>query len=376
MKKILILGMVDSVHTARWVERIADTDLEIHIFPSRTHRRIHPKLIKLAEENSQIKLLHTFPNSHLSPYLDYFYRKLKYVRFNFVNMSLKKLLERNHYSHIHALEFQHAGYLLLEVRSAIPSTSRVICTNWGSDIYYFRQFEEELVKIKNVLSLADSYSAECVRDYKLAKELGFKGEELPLIPNSFLMDEDIDFKSDASSKSQIIAKCYGEIFGLGKIVIQVMHSFLESNISASVLLYSVTDDLLDAATALKQKFPSRVKVSTIRNPMSTDDIAKEFQRSRIYIGASRSDGISTSFLEAMNYGAFPIQTNTSCAQDWLEQGCSGLAVQPDRESILTALTNSYGDVVGINRAALTNFTVLSRLTNKERLKRISASFYG
>jgi hypothetical protein len=47
---------------------------------------------------------------------------------------------------------------------------------------------------------------------------------------------------------------------------------------------------------------------------------ENFANSRIYIGASRSDGISTSFLEALVLGAYPIQTNTSCGNEWVEKG--------------------------------------------------------
>jgi hypothetical protein len=296
-------------------------------------------------------------------------------RFNLLDISLKNIIKENSYSHIHALEIQHAGYLILGVQSAISPSSKIICTNWGSDIYYFHKFEKDLIKIKEVLTLADSYSAECLRDYELAKDLGFKGEQLPLIPNSFKLDENFHFKGDIASRTQIIAKCYGEVFGLGEILIQVMNRFLVSNENATILLYSVTDDLLTDARALEQKFPSRVKVSTIRSPMTEDQIAVEFQRSRIYIGASKSDGISTSFLEAMNYGAFPIQTNTSCAEDWLALGCIGIVIQPDREALLNALTHSYEDIEIIYRAALKNSEVLNRFTGNEQLKRLSQSFY-
>ena len=376
MKKILILGMVDSVHTARWIERIVDLNCEIHVFPSRVHRRIHPEIFKLTNENSNVKLLQRHARQRWAPYLDYMRRNVRFGSGSLLNSTLKKIINRNNYSHIHALEIQHAGYLLLDVVSAVPSTTKIICTNWGSDIYYFRQFKEDLARISELLAVADSYSAECMRDYELARELGFKGEELPLIPNSFRLNENFLYTDDTSSRYQVIAKCYGEVFGLGKILIEVMSKFLGSNESASVLLYSVTDDLLLDARALQQKFPSRVKISTVRNPLTPDRIAKEYQRSRVYLGASRSDGISTSFLEAMNYGAFPIQTNTSCAQDWLAEGCLGLAVPADADAILTALNNSYEDLDLICRAASINIKVLKRITNNERLKLVSQSFYG
>ena len=375
MKKILIIGMVDSVHTAHWIERIVDIDCEIHIFSSRTHRKIHPLLQKLIKENENLRLLYSLPSQRFAPYLNYLTRRLNFNSFNLYNWLLNRVIVAESYSHIHCLEIQHAGYLLLEVKSDTLSNVQIICTNWGSDIYYFSQFDGHHKKIKEFLNLADAYAAECKRDYELARKMGFSGRELPLIPNSFKLNSDVVVHQDVTARSQIIAKCYGEVFGLGEILISVMDKFLDINQNASVLLYSVTDDLLNDAKKLKQKFPKRVRISSIRNPMSSNQMANEYQKSLVYIGASRSDGISTSFLEAMNYGAFPIQTDTSCAQEWIDKGCVGRVVAPDRETLLQTLNDVYGDLDSVNIAAARNLNVLRKYTDAPLLKEISKSFY-
>jgi glycosyltransferase involved in cell wall biosynthesis len=109
--------------------------------------------------------------------------------------------------------------------------------------------------------------------------------------------------------------------------------------------------------------------------MSSSQIAVEFQKSRIYVGASRSDGISTSFLEAMNYGTFPIQTNTSCAQDWIAKGCIGRVVEPSFEEILNALNDVYDDLDTIRSAAKINLNVLEEETETVLIKERAKSFY-
>ena len=375
MKRILLIGMVDSIHTARWIERIVDMNCEIHIFPSRTHRRIHPLLQKLIKENQNLRLMYSLPSQRLSPYLNYLTRRVNFATFSLSRWLLKKAIETKSYSHIHCLEIQHAGYLLLEIKSDSLSNTQIICTNWGSDIYYFSQFDSHIKKIKELLNLIDSYAAECERDYKLAREMGFRGKELPLIPNSFKFNINVNNQKDVIAKSQIIVKCYGETFGLGGILISVMDQFLDTQQDSSVLLFSVTDDLLSDAKSLEKKFPNRVRISRIRNSMSSSQIAAEYQKSRVYIGASRSDGISTSFLEAMNYGAFPIQTNTSCAQDWIGKGCVGRVVEPNREVIFNALKDVYNDVDVITTAAETNLNVLKKYTDTSLLKEVSKSFY-
>ncbi len=119
-----------------------------------------------------------------------------------------------------------------------------------------------------------------------------------------------------------------------------------------------------------------MRIFTIRNPMSGDQIAAEYQQSRVYIGASKSDGISTSFLEAMNYGAFPIQTNTSCAQDWINKGCVGRVVEPEREALFSALSEVYENIEEIRTAASTNLEILKKNTDSSILNKVSKSFYS
>ena len=51
MKKILIVAMADSVHTARWLRQFDSDEIEFVLFPSTPHRRIH----SLIGEHKQVK---------------------------------------------------------------------------------------------------------------------------------------------------------------------------------------------------------------------------------------------------------------------------------------------------------------------------------
>jgi hypothetical protein len=374
-KKILIIGMLDSIHTSRWIERIVDSSYEIHIFPSRVHRRVHPELINILQNHPNVTLIGQFPIKKIAPYIDFIKRKISFKSQDLLSLNLKNYLKSNNYSHVHALEIQHAGYQLLKVKPEINNALEVICTNWGSDIYYYSEFEEHQPRIREVLKLSTAYSAECERDYDLAKHFGFTGRMLPLIPNSFKLDESILDVSDASNRTQIIVKCYGGIFGLGATLIEVMRKILDSNLTPNVLFYSVTDELVKDIKTLKNKFPDRVKMVLLRNPMSSAEIAMEFRGSRVYVGASKSDGISTSFLEAMNFGAFPIQTNTSCAEDWMHKGCIGKSVEPNEQSIFDAISQTYEDDILIEKAARVNLGILRSETGNGKLNQIARSFY-
>ena len=59
-----------------------------------------------------------------------------------------------------------------------------------------------------------------------------------------------------------------------------------------------------------------------------------FAAARCYLGVSVSDAISTSMLEALAMGAFPIQTNTSCCEEWIENGKTGFSIPPDDVDVI------------------------------------------
>jgi hypothetical protein len=255
------------------------------------------------------------------------------------------VLRRKHFDLIHAIEFQGAAYLLLDVMNRIEIKPKIIVTNYGSDIVFFAKDQEHRQKIAKVLQLADYYSAECKRDYELAEKFGFVGEFLPCIPNAGGFSPETITRSQvkASERNIILVKSIGETFGLGSVALEAINVFMRLNSQYDVCLYSVTEDLLYKAKELKSNYPGRVEIVTRSQKLSRIDLLDKFSRSRVYLGCSASDGISTSFLESLISGAYPIQTNTSCAQEWISKGFIGSIPNPVVEEILQELLKTTSD---------------------------------
>jgi glycosyltransferase involved in cell wall biosynthesis len=102
---------------------------------------------------------------------------------------------------------------------------------------------------------------------------------------------------------------------------------------------------------------------------------EKFANSRIYVGASRSDGISTSFLEALVLGAYPIQTNTSCANEWVDKGFHAHLIEPNRDAIFQALI-STDNLSNLEEIRLINKALASKILKFETIKLESIKFYG
>jgi glycosyltransferase involved in cell wall biosynthesis len=368
--------MFDSIHSAHWIERFVDSDVVIELYPSKKFRHLHPKIVNLLNESSNIKLSikNRFIPLGLLGYFDFLlneiFRKLGYSK-----NRLKRLqhhLNRSSIHFVHALEIQGAGYLTAKL--SLSPDSQLIVTNWGSDIYYFKNFEVDVIQIRNVLQKADRYSAECTRDYALARELGFTGLELPMIPNSG-GNSDISSEFKFQKEFLIVAKCYGGRFGRGDLAIKAVSKLLQEDRSFRVFFYSVSPEYEEEIKEMQWDYPGRIEFSTIRFGKSHPELMELFAKARIYLGCSISDGISTSFLEALSYGVYPIQTNTSCANEWVEKGIYASLVNLELEEISSELIGAATDWQSLDKMTSHNLQIVRRLLDPASIKSKSQTFY-
>lgn len=371
-KKVLVVGMLDSIHLARWLEQFASTDVKFMIFPSTHYRRLHSKLEVLSDEQFKVfgrKLFRGF-----SGYLD------SIITFRLISDRLGKVMRKCLLRFvtsffdpdiIHAIEIQHAGYLM-ECRENYRTKN--ILTNWGSDIYYFQHFKNHREKISRALSWATHYSAECERDYELALDFNFSGVFLPRIPNAGGFSF-IEKSTDCSSRELILVKTYGGEFGAGKIAIGAIQEFAKAEPNSRIHFYSVTSDLENSVQEIQKSGYGKITYSTLKEPLSHDELLEMFRNARIYVGCSKSDGLSTSFLEAICSGAYPIQTNTSCAQELIDEGAAGSIVNLDESSVINVLRQVYSDSSRLDLAQVQNYSYARTKLSSQRIENIAQTFY-
>lgn len=271
---------------------------------------------------------------------------------------------------IHSLEFQHNAYLVLAARDLMlaqnPSLAfpRWLATNWGSDIYYFGRDEAHARQIRRVCEALDLYSCECRRDLALGRSFGYKGPELPVLANSGGIDVDAAQQlRDApppSKRKLIMVKGYDHFAGRAMISLAVLERFAERLKDYEIVMFSVGARPRARALELEAAGVLNIRVIDIA---SHNEILECFGRARAYLAVSISDGISTSVLEAMLMGAFPIQTNTSCCEEWFVQGETGFAVSPDDiEEICVRFERALTDDTLVDQAAARNLEIIrSRL---------------
>jgi len=380
--KVLVIGMVDSIHLARWLSQFSELPLTFVIFPSNKFRKIHLNLNKLTKSSSMAsyEIVTISKLNYLNGYLDFFVSQILSNLFSSLDRKsrLKKLIDGNKFDYIHAIEIQSAGYLVDSLPLSTIRNSKFILTNWGSDIYFYQKFPQHLIKIKSLLAKANFYSAECHRDYDLANRYGFAGQNLPCIPNAggFDLSDGSTALTPTSTRNQIIIKGYGNFVGRADIPVRLIEKLSNEFTNLEFLIYSATDNIVHLVNKLPKQARLKIRIIKMNHRVSQEEIMTEFSKSRVFIGSSESDGASTSFLQALVTGAYPIQTNSSCANEWVSRGAKATIVSLDPSELYQAINAAVIDDELVNSAMKANLQVADLHLNQEVIKKEALKFYS
>lgn len=371
MTKILLVAMVDSIHVARWLAQFEPEKYQFVIFPSTPNRRIHPLIRKMMLENGNIRIvpaksLFSIPLWGLDLIIDN--RARAHL--------LRHYIRSENPDFVHALELQHAGYIACRAFEDESLKTEFIATNYGSDIFWFQKFPKHLVKIKSLLKRADRYSAECNRDVVLAKQYGFTGKILPVFPNAggFTDAQLGDTSQPKGQRNTILIKGYESWVGRASVAIEAI-DLLKTELSGyRIVFYSCNAKTIRSLRRVKRRTKLNIEWQA-KGGLSHKEMLELFSTARLYVGLSLSDGISTSLLEAMAMGAFPIQTSTACVDEWFTSGQSGISIEIINSdqvaaAIVQALAMTNDRWIELNR-----YTI-SKKANFDSVKELAQTYYA
>lgn len=397
-KTILLVAMPNSIHVVRWVKQLAGQEWDIHLFasvgggvvdlhPEMQGVTFHPPLWSRPKKIGMFKPVPSDRSIFCRVFTSLEYRTIGFLRrYVFKHLmpdirvkQLLKVIDKIKPDLVHSMEIQAAGYLTLEAkkryRNKFPSW---LVTNWGSDIFLFGRLSEHKTKIRAVLESCDYYSCECERDVNLAQQFGFCGQAMPVFPNTGgfdLANLVVERRQmPASDRKMILLKGYQNWAGRALVGLRALSRCADILDGYSVVIYSAYPDVMLAAELFTVE--TGIPVRLIPNNASHQEILSLHAQARVSIGLSIGDAISTSFLEAVVMGSFPIQSCTACANEWIEHGVSGMIVPPEDPDIIEmAIRTALSDDELVNEAARINWqTALARLDG-DLLKQSTADMY-
>jgi len=379
--------MSESIHVARWISQFSNQGWELYIFSSTDNLQIHPDFKNLTIYKSFYSYQKNVDKSVKIKGIPVIFNLFVRIGNKFLNAlfpdyhknQLSRIITGLKPDIIHSMEFQAGGYLTMEAKKKVPHHFPVwIATNWGSDIYHFGKDPLHEGRIKEILENCDYYSCECNRDVDLAIKYGLKGMVLPVLPNAGGFDLAFANKhrqtGPSSERRLILLKGYHGWAGRGLVGLEALSLCKNELNGYNVAIFSASSEVKKTAIEFSRKTGIPVYIIP---PCPYHEMLDFFGKSRIYVGLSISDAISTSLLESMVMGAFPIQSNTSCADEWIVNGMSGFIVPPeDPCRVADAIKEAIKNDSLINNAVNINFDTAKERLNDKKIRELVIRSYN
>ena len=332
---VLVIGFPDSVHVARWMNMVRGRGIRLVLLPvyaaSLTNEFGPTQLISSSSDLDQMsdREIGVFdldsvpaeqtaqPLIHYRPGRSQWLNHLKLTHPNHVASAVRLLRP----AVLHSMVVQFGGYLAFASRRYLKQEFPIwLLSNWGSDIFLYRKLPDHNVKIREILSVVDGYHAECERDLRIARQMGFRRFAFPALPASGGMDfssfRPVDAFERPSKRREILIKGYHGWAGRALNTLAAVHMAADVLRDYKIRINLAGEAVIDTAKAIAETDGLDIVIEPyLENHL---DALLRLAAARIVVGMGISDGISTTLLEAMAVGTFPIQGCNSCGDEWIE----------------------------------------------------------
>lgn len=369
--RVLVIGMADSVHLSRWLQQFSESDINFEVVSSSPHRRLHPLLRDLLRDNRHYRM------SGISRYFSLLFWLADRFTADWIRGAV--IAVRSHFFQpdlIHVCEFQNGGYAYLRSRylSRRVRATRLLLTPYGSDLFWYQRFPRHRGKLQALLAQAEVLSTECERDHILASSLGFRGSFGPIVPASGKVVA-IETGRTSVSRLTIAVKGYQNKWGRAKNALKAIE--MSADILGGYRIEVFSCNLSTVIAGMRLRFTTGLDIILHRKGALThQEMQSLFQRSKIYLALSRSDGLPSSLLEAMACGAVPVHSSTACIPSWLTTGVNGFFVDSeDIEAISNSITELMRNPKNCESISLRNKSLVKEhLSSKQIAEAVNATY--
>jgi glycosyltransferase involved in cell wall biosynthesis len=348
--------MTDSPHLKKWLNAVVELMIirQILVFPSTGYE----KYVKPSDSNSstRIKMAVPFTSTLFGRGFCFLFDKIFCNSWRAILLKITIYATRPEIIHIH--ELQHGGYLFQRENSRFYPIKKVICSSWGSDLILYGRLPSHKNKLTNLLREADVLSAERVEEFEIASNLGFKGNFISPVYTAIGLEADPAQIEAPSKRRMILIKGYQDNHGRALNALRALE-LMKSDLKKFKIRVVSASKAVEIEVE-RMRFENGWDIKCVPK-QNQSEIHNLLRQSRVYLGLSISDGLSTMMVEAMQFGAFPIQSINSGAPTFLLHGTSGFIVDPwdllaISQSVDTAMTDDelVDSAVAVNHNQLKN----------------------
>ena len=370
---VLLVGMVDSPHFIKWSQTVCKEfpERKILIFPSdRPKFRYAKNSLHRKSKLRNLKIFKLVLFEKLNFALYFLLDNLIGIRWR--SYFLARVILRNKPGIIHFHEMQHGAYIfnyISKYQKFSPNLRRIIST-WGSDLTLYSWDSEHIHQIKACLSWADIVTAEREEELFDAQRLGFTGDfRAPIYITIGQNTSELKNQKKPSSRKIILVKGHQSDTGRALNVLQAIFQLSSQLKDFEIIVYSAPTPVQIQVNTLRNKHKINIRVLP---KVSHAEMCDLFYNARLSISVAVSDGLPGVLIEAMQAGAFPIQSSNSAGKDFIVQGENGFLVDPwNIESIKDSIIRAVNDNLLVDRACELNREILQeKYALKEGIRKL------
>jgi glycosyltransferase involved in cell wall biosynthesis len=387
--RVLVAGDPRSIHTARFVELLAELGHEVHVFSVELHYAqeehlrnvtLHVPVAYLPAENGNTVLGNWPWMAALSRN-----RLLRRVVERALNAravpgstrrgaDLARLIRELRPAVVFSLKMQNEGYTAADARALGPFGAPWVQFTWGTDIEFFGKHPafapRHLPLIRRLLASCDFHIADTKRDLAAAAALGFEGRTLGSMPAMGGFDVAMLHRVRAESPARrdviLVKGRQGGYVGKALNVLEAMRLHPAAIRPWRVRVFMATDDVAAAARRLASEAGVDCEVLP---RLPHEELLRWYGRAAIAVSATDVDGTPGFLLEAMAMGAFPVHSDMASLREWVEHGVNGLLFPVDDiEALAACMEQALADAPLRDRAARINFALIDERADRERLR--------
>jgi hypothetical protein len=242
-----------------------------------------------------------------------------------------------------------------------------VYSSWGADLDFFAREDEHTAGVTAALARMDFHIAECVRDERLARVLGFHGTGLERLPAFGGATWNVENQTRPSERRLLIFKgrdtCDGDKVGRGLHVLYALLGCVDILGGYRIRALQAGPTMLEWLERCRRLTGLDIEgVPRLPTHAAIIDLMAE---SRAFIAMTVNDGLPSSLVEAMSLGSYPIHSRLEPLTEWITSGTNGTLVEvEDIAALSRAIRLAVSDDVLVNNAALVNQrTVATHLTD-------------
>lgn len=380
--RILFVSGAWVTHTARWIEQLQGFGWHITVFDP-DNCKLDPSLKNVVLYTGTPKRL-GHPSVNVKPYFPlqrtkvFFRDKLPWLWRTVLlpppEFRLLKVIRRIRPDVIHVQGMQPPGYVFMRAlrmeRYPMPPW---VYSSMGSDLFLYKDDPTHKPKLQELMGCCPFYLSDCERDLSLAKDLGFKGKFLGVIPGQGGYDIEavrrFISKGKPSQRRTIAVKGYHrENDGRALVVLEALKQCSDEMLRGyEVVFYACSPVVFESV----QDYASRSgrMFRALRRVPDVSEVWKLLGRSILHIAASKSDGTPCSMLEAMILGAFPLQTDAGGAtSEWINDNVNGMIIpHDDAPAIADTIKRALASGPSIDLASEKNLALMKQRVARDVL---------